>query len=117
MGSCAHQITNSGLDISDVVILSPLSVIVVEVESDVLPGLEDVINDKTLGKVGVEVVLDCLCLANWSVVVVSVVAFEGDLAVGVRFAENVQISKVPSTDKDLYLLRFTTVQFHLIIII
>ena len=46
----------------------------------------------------------------------SVVTFEGDLAVGVRFAKNVQVSKVPRTYKYLYLLRFASVQFHLIII-
>ena len=89
MGSCAHQISNSSFDIADVVILSPLAIIVVEVKSNVLPGLEYVVYDKTLGKVGVEVVLDSLCLANWSIVVVSVVTFEGDLAVGVRFAKNI----------------------------
>ena len=41
-----------------------------------------------------------------------VVAFEGDFAVWVGFAENVEIAKMPCAEEDLYLLGYTIVCLH-----
>ena len=80
---CTHQITNSRLHISYKFILITFVVIVVQIESDVLTGFEDVVDDETFGEVGVEVIFDCLGLANSRVKRMGEVAFERDFAVWV----------------------------------
>jgi hypothetical protein len=63
LASGSHQVAHGGLDISDVIVIVSLSVIVKDVKSNVLARLKDEIDDKSFGKVGVEVVLDGFCSA------------------------------------------------------
>ena len=78
-----HQIAHRRLHISYKFILVTFIVIIVQIESDVLTGFEYVVDDETFGEVGVEVIFDCLGLANSRVKRMGEVAFERDFAVWV----------------------------------
>lgn len=62
MGTGSHQAADCGLYLTDIVSAS-VAIVVKEFKFDVLSRLEDIIDLKGSGEVGVELVLNGLCLS------------------------------------------------------
>ena len=92
--SSSHQSTHCRLDISDVVILAAFSIIVVYIKPDLLSGLEDEVDDETLAEGVVQIVIDCFCSADLSVVFHCEISFPEDSDIWVRLAEDIEVLEV-----------------------
>ena len=71
--------------------MTAFAVIVIDIKPDILPRLEDKIDDETFTEGRVEIVIDCFCPTQLYIVFHGVVSFPKNLDVGIRFAEDVQI--------------------------
>jgi hypothetical protein len=91
-----RQGSKSGLDRPDevVAVLVVLVVLVVDLELELLPGLENVIDDKALFEVGVEVIVDSLCSSERGPWLVGV-TLEEYFDVGVGLREHVHVEQLP----------------------
>lgn len=95
----AHEISHSCFNITYVVIVISLTIIVKDIEPNILARLEDVVDDEALVKVRIEIILSRFSFPQNGEFVMAEISLEGNLNVRVWFAKDVQILEVSAAQE------------------